>query len=386
MTYLSPAHRSGVFLGRLGIFSAPSPCQLCGSTGKVRAYQLRERTLTLGSFQAHRLDLCRGCRGGVEGYAEESQGLYTLRKGRQDSVRRVVPASLRSFLLLPHGVMRWGWTRARKDMEFAVLDIRKGLTALKIGGWVALKMIGAKVWPAIDRVGAWWLEKYRAPSRDPSRSAYISAPLGDIGRPQKEFVRLEQSGGIRGRVLDVGCGTGENALYLAGLGYPMLGVDAVPAAIEQARGKARTRSARVEFQEWDALELPGLERRFDTVIDSGLYHVLSNSERKRFAHSLAAALRPEGTYQMLCFSEHEPGSGGPRRVTQAEIRTTFGEGWKVESIRKAKFETQLPTGDAQAWLSSITRLHTRNFQKRIIPASPYLGTSGKKSWSRRLPS
>ncbi len=310
---------------------------------------------------------------------------------------------MRSFrdalLLLPRGVMRWGWAQVQKDMTFAVLYLRKGLTALKSRGLVALKMIGAKIWPAIDRVGTWRLEEYLAPSRDLSRSAYISAPLGDIDRPQKEFVRLEQSGEIRGRVLDVGCGTGENALYLAGLGYPVLGVDVMPAAVDQAMGKIRTRSARVEFREWDALELQGLGRRFDTIIDSGLYHVLSNPERKRFAHSLAAALRPEGTYQMLCFSEHEPGSEGPRRVTQAEVRATFGEGWKVESIRKAKFETQLPTGDAQAWVCSITRLHARksegrytlregyrDFQKVVTPAGLYLGASGKKSQSRRSPS
>ncbi|HMB46139.1 MAG TPA: hypothetical protein VKL21_09980 [Candidatus Methanoperedens sp.] len=72
--------------------------------------------------------------------------------------------------------------------------------------------------------------------------------------------------------------------------------------------------------------------------------------------SLSSALNPDGGYFMLCFSEHEPGSYGPRRVTQAEIRATFGKGWKINYIREAVFETMFGAKGVKAWLSSITRL------------------------------
>ena len=186
--------------------------------------------------------------------------------------------------------------------------------------------------------------------------AYEGIPPWDIGRPQPEFVLLATTGEIRGSVLDVGCGTGENALYLAGLGHEVWGIDTAPAAIERARAKARSRGVRATFLVADALGLGRLGRTFDTVTDSGLFHVFSDEERTLFASSLAAVLRPGGNYYMLCFSEHEPDSWGPRRVTQAEIRATFQEGWRINYIREARFETNTHTGVARAWLSSITRL------------------------------
>lgn len=129
-------------------------------------------------------------------------------------------------------------------------------------------------------------------------------------------------------VLDVGCGTGENALYLARLGYDVLGIDIVPTVIEKALAKARERSVAATFLVADALNLQVLGRRFNTVIDSGLFHVLPDKKRPVFLRSLASVLRPGGTYFMLCFNEHEPGSWGPRRVTRAEIRENFGRAGK----------------------------------------------------------
>ena len=157
-------------------------------------------------------------------------------------------------------------------------------------------------------------------------------------------------------MLDVGCGTGENALYLAHLGFEVWGIDAAPTAIKKAKEKARKRGITVNFLVSDALKLQSLRTNFDTIIDCGLFHVLSDEERPIFASSLASALFPGGKYFMLCFSEHEPGSYGPRRVAQAEIWATFGEGWKINYIREAEFETRFGPEGIKAWLSSITRL------------------------------
>jgi 2-polyprenyl-3-methyl-5-hydroxy-6-metoxy-1,4-benzoquinol methylase len=157
-------------------------------------------------------------------------------------------------------------------------------------------------------------------------------------------------------VLDVGCGTGENALYLARIGFEVTGIDIVQVAIEKSLSKAKERSMAATFLVWDALNLQELQGRFNTVIDSGFFHALPDKKRPVFVESLISVLNPGGTYFMMCFSEHEPGSWGPRRVTQAEIRETFKKGWQINYIREAQFDTNLGSRNCKAWLSSITLL------------------------------
>ena len=183
---------------------------------------------------------------------------------------------------------------------------------------------------------------------------YQGVPPWEIDGPQSEIVHLAEHGEIRSPVLDVGCGTGENALYLAGLGFEIVGIDIVPTAVEKALGKAKKRSLDAAFLVWDALKLQELQRRFNTVIDSGLFHVLPDNKRPVFVEGLAAVLEPGGSYLMMCFSENEPGPWGPRRVTQAEIKESFRQGWLINYIREAEFDTNLGSRKCKAWLSSIT--------------------------------
>ncbi len=183
-------------------------------------------------------------------------------------------------------------------------------------------------------------------------SAYLGTPPWDIGRPQPAIVRLAESGQISGSVLDVGCGTGEHVLYLAGRGHDVTGVDSAPTAIKKAKAKAKQRGITADFVLGDALDL-AIRRQFDTVIDSGLFHVFSDDERPRFRDGLERALRPAGTYFMLCFSEKEPGDWGPRRVTEAEIRSVFQDRWRTNYIQPSTLE--IIGGRAEAWLASISR-------------------------------
>ena len=181
-------------------------------------------------------------------------------------------------------------------------------------------------------------------------------PPWDTGRPQGEIVHLAEEGELRGEVLDVGCGTGENALYLASLGHQTWGIDSSPLAIEKAKKKAQERQLNVRFLVWNALQLKKLKKSFDTVIDSGLFHVFSDRERPVFAASIASVLRRGGKYYMLCFSDREPDSFGPRHLSQEEIRATFRTGCRINYIREAYFENHVHPNGAHAWLSSITRL------------------------------
>jgi SAM-dependent methyltransferase len=182
---------------------------------------------------------------------------------------------------------------------------------------------------------------------------YKGVPPWDIVGAQGEIVRLAEAGEIRSPVLDVGCGTGENVLYLAGLGHDVVGIDIVPTAIDKAMRKLEERSLTAEFLVWDALKLHGLGRKFNTVIDSGFFHTLSDQERPDFVRELALVLNPGGTYFMMCFSEHEPGSWGPRRVTQKEILDSFRPGWQVNYIRNMRFDTNFGPQCCNAWLASI---------------------------------
>ncbi len=183
-------------------------------------------------------------------------------------------------------------------------------------------------------------------------------PPWDLGAPQPAFVRLAADGLLTGQVLDAGCGTGEHTLLAASSGADALGVDVSPLAIEQARGKAATRGIKARFEVADALSLSDLGLDFDTIIDSGLFHVFDDDNRVRYVSSLASVLRPGGRLYLMCFSERQPGAFGPRRVTQDELRAAFGDGWTIVAIQADEFALNpgvFPTTTAQAWLATVGR-------------------------------
>ncbi len=188
---------------------------------------------------------------------------------------------------------------------------------------------------------------------------YEGTPLWEIGRPQPEVVRLEEEGEIVGRVIDVGCGTGENATFLAGCGHEVCGVDFAPNALRQARAKAAGRPLPLVFREESALSLERLNETFDTAVDCGLFHVLLDPHRPIYSESLREVLRPGGRLFVLCFREDEPTEwGGPRRVSQAELDATFSRGWEKRWIRPARFEVRLPGVEGRAWLAAYRRAGT----------------------------
>jgi cyclopropane fatty-acyl-phospholipid synthase-like methyltransferase len=192
--------------------------------------------------------------------------------------------------------------------------------------------------------------------------AYQGQAPWDTGRPQPAIVKLAEAGQIQGTVLDVGCGTGENLLYLAARGHEACGIDFVPVAIERARAKAAQRGIEATFIVGNALELKKLGRQFDTVIDCGLFHTFTDEERPIFVRSLTEVLRPGGSLYLLCFSDEQPGAEGPRRISQQEIQDSFHEGWTVKQIEATHFEA-IPRPDGRkfgpdgpkAWLATIER-------------------------------
>lgn len=198
----------------------------------------------------------------------------------------------------------------------------------------------------------------------PQRSDFVSAYAGqapwDIGRAQK--VVADAAGQFTGSVLDSGCGTGEHALFLAGRGHAVTGIDFLEEPIRRAKLKAAERALPVKFLVKDALTLVDWGERFDSVLDSGLFHVFSDADRQRYVAGLATVLKPGGRLFLLCFSEEEPGTQGPRRVTQRELREAFANGWAVESNQPARFEIipNLPNmnfspGGPKGWFAVLRR-------------------------------
>lgn len=179
----------------------------------------------------------------------------------------------------------------------------------------------------------------------------------DVGGPQPTIVRLAAEGRFDGTVLDAGCGTGENALHLASLGLSVLGVDVAETALAIAREKAHDHGLEVEFAAVDALRLECLGRRFETVLDCGLFHTFDGDERREYVASLGSVTQPEGTLYLLCFSDDGPDTG-PHPVGQAELRAAFhaGAGWQVVGIEPDRVRTRFHEHGASAWLATVTRI------------------------------
>jgi SAM-dependent methyltransferase len=192
----------------------------------------------------------------------------------------------------------------------------------------------------------------------PWDASYQDGPAPwDVGRPQPAIVRLAAEGGFSAAVLDAGCGTGENALHLAALGLPVLGVDVAETAVAMARAKAADRGVEAEFAAADALELGRLGRRFETVLDCGLFHTFDADERPKYVAALASVTQRGGTLYVLCFSDAGPATG-PHPVSEAELRAAFhpGGGWTVAAIEPDRIQTRFHDDDgAPAWLATVRR-------------------------------
>lgn len=163
-----------------------------------------------------------------------------------------------------------------------------------------------------------------------------------IGRPQRLVVDLSDAGEITGDVLDVGCGAGDNAIFLTSRGHTVTAIDGSATVIEQARAKSQA----VNFVVGDATELAGLTNEFDTVVDSALYHCLSETQRLQYMRSLHRATRPGARLHLICFAEQlQP----PFRVTEANLRETVGTAFTITSLTQALYESSMsPDGFAQA--------------------------------------
>ena len=200
-----------------------------------------------------------------------------------------------------------------------------------------------------------------SPEQNRFETMYAGQAPWDIGKPQKAFIDVANQ--ISGSILDAGCGTGDTALFFAGRGHKVTGIDFLEEPIKRAKRKASERGLAVTFLIKDALTLKDWSERFDNVIDSGLFHVLSDEDRKRYVVGLATVLKAGGRVFLMCFSDEEPGTQGPRRVSKKELHDAFAQGWDIESIRPSRFEGRtdlkdltISEGGPKAWFAVVRRV------------------------------
>ena len=182
-------------------------------------------------------------------------------------------------------------------------------------------------------------------------------PPWQIDRPQPEVIRLIEQGKFESPVLDLGCGTGDNAIELARHGLVVKGLDAVPEALERARKKMEKVGLRQlpEFILGDALRLAESRLKARTVLDCALFHTFPDEERGQYIRGLEAVLSCGGRLHILSFSELETRQPGPRRLSLPEITGNFAAGWRVEDSVRCRYWDRVRPDGAHAWRVSFVR-------------------------------
>jgi SAM-dependent methyltransferase len=163
----------------------------------------------------------------------------------------------------------------------------------------------------------------------------------DTGRPSRQLERVLDERQIEPcRALEIGCGTGTNAVFLAQRGFQVTAFDVSPLAIEQARERAREAGASVDFYQADMFHLPDWKERFQFVFDRGVYHVLRRENVEAFSDALVGLVDDGGLYLVLAGNANEvdPPEGGPPRVTASELCGELEPAFELIALREFRFE------------------------------------------------
>jgi len=185
----------------------------------------------------------------------------------------------------------------------------------------------------------------------------ITTPPWDTKAPKETVIGWQEAGLVRGDVLDIGCGLGDNAVYLAKQGHSVTGLDISPTALITAERRAVDAGVDVRFAVADATKLDGYTDAFDTVIDSGMYHCLDDDAKRSYAAAVHRATRPGARLLLSAFSDaNAKGQEWPRpMVSEQTLRDTLGDaGWDFTSLGSETVSLS-PDDVATFWLLRAAR-------------------------------
>jgi SAM-dependent methyltransferase len=174
-------------------------------------------------------------------------------------------------------------------------------------------------------------------------SVYQDIPPWDIGAPQPAMAELLNKYPPTGPILDLGCGSGDLSIYLAGLGYQVTGIDFVEKAVSNAREKAATLPPEavrlLNFQVADAMKPSVLQRQFGAVVDSGFFHLFDPEQCDRLVEEVSRCLLPGGHYYLHEFDVEFPIANMPRKINASELQERFApeKGWRIKEIQPVEF-------------------------------------------------
>jgi len=189
--------------------------------------------------------------------------------------------------------------------------------------------------------------------------AYLGQPPWDIGKAQTAFKEVAKKNSIKGPIFEVGCGTGENSLFFAELGFEVTGIDAAERAIAKASLKAKTRDLenKTTFLNYDLFKLAEFDKKFNTIIDCGVFHMFNQQSRTLYQENVAKILNPGGKLFILAFSYLEPlGIGPSQRLSEEDYSNTFKNGWKVLGFDQVNFETTIRKDQAKGLLTTVEKI------------------------------
>ncbi len=150
---------------------------------------------------------------------------------------------------------------------------------------------------------------------------------------------IELAGQPRGRVLDLGCGTGTQAIYLAQQGFVVVGVDGSPTAIQRAQMKAAMAGVSLEFFIQDVTRLNVLQDPFDLVLDIGCFHGMGKPARQAYLAELQRLTHPGSQYLMWAVDYQFPSFG----VTPQQVQEAFQPAFCLTRIAPSKMHNQPST-------------------------------------------
>lgn len=194
-------------------------------------------------------------------------------------------------------------------------------------------------------------------------AVYQNIAPWEIDAPQPAMAALIEKHPPTNPILDIGCGSGDLAIYLAQLGYQVIGIDFVESAIQSAQAKVgalpHETAQLLSFKVADALKPSLLQQKFGAVMDSGFYHLFDLYQCEQLVDEIASILLPNGCYYLHEFAVEFQVPNVPRQISVDELRALFtvDNGWRIKAIQTVEFLSRVAP-PVPATCACIERLST----------------------------